>query len=283
MHVCSYPTDLTDAEWKMLAPLVPLAKPGGRPRKHDERTLLDALFYFVRAGHAWRLLPRYFPPWKTVYHYLRAWRLDGTWEHLLATLCRAARIACGRTPEPSAAVLDSRTVKTSSRGGPRGYDGGKKINGRKHHILVDTMGLPLKVLVLPANVSDRDGGAEVVADARVELPSLRHLFVDGGYRGEWAKWVREVVGWTVDVITRRKIYSRGIWWPNDQPLPDWYFAAVEAEKGFRSLPRRWVVERTFAWLSFQHRLNRDYDLLPETTTACIHIASCRLMLRRLAA
>lgn len=107
--------------------------------------------------------------------------------------------------------------------------------------------------------------------------------MDGGYQGQWAQWVREFIGWSVDVITRKKIYSRGLWWPKDQPLPDWYFAAVEAEKGFKALPRRWVVERTFAWLSFQRRLNRDYDFLPETTAACIHIASCRLMIRRLAA
>jgi transposase len=144
------------------------------------------------------------------------------------------------------------------------------------------MGLLLKALVLPANLTDRDGGADLVEKAKAEHPSLRHLFVDGGYRGKWARWVRDVIGWSVEVIQRRKIYARGIWWPNDKPLPDWYFAAVEAEKGFKALPRRWVVERTFAWLSFQRRLNRDYDLLPKTTEAYILVATCRLMIRRLA-
>lgn len=137
-------------------------------------------------------------------------------------------------------------------------------------------------MVLPADVSDRDAGAELVVEVQEEQPRLSHLFVDGGYQGKWADWVRRRLGWSVEVISRRKLFSRGIWWPNGKPLPAWYFAAVEAEKGFKVLRRRWVVERTFAWLSFQRRLNRDYDLLPATTAACIIIASCRLMIRCLA-
>ena len=249
MNTCAYPPDMSDAEWATLEPVVPLAKPGGRPRKHDARSLLDAMFYFVRAGCAWRMLPRHFPPWKTVYHYLRAWRLDGTWERILEAWRVAVRLASGRNAEPSACVLDSRRVKTSEGGGERGDDGGKKVNARKHHILVDTMGLLLRVLVTPANVTDRDGGTTLLSQAKGLLPTLRHLFVDSGHQGKWAAWVREVIGWSVEIIKQNKRYSRGIWWPKDEPLPDWYFAAVEAEKGFHVLPRRWVVERTFAWLS----------------------------------
>ncbi|PYE53633.1 IS5 family transposase [Deinococcus yavapaiensis] len=277
-----YPSDLTDREWRILEPLVPLAKQGGRPRKHPLRDILDAIFYVDRSGCSWRMLPHEFPPWKTVYHYFRQFRLDGTWKRMQDELRRMARMAAGRSPEPTAAILDSQSIRTSQRGGPRGYDGAKKISGRKRHLLVDTLGLPLLIKVLPANISDRDGGEDVLLEAKQAIPPLRHLFVDQGYRGQWVKWVEGEVGWTVEVVARpRKI--RGIWWPKDQPLPDWYFEALEEQKKFKVIPRRWVVERSFAWYSFHRRLVRDYEFLPETTEAFLQVAATHLLVRRLAA
>lgn len=280
----AYPSDLSDAEWRVLEPLLPVAKPGGRPRKHALRDVLDGIFYIDRGGNAWRMLPYEYPPWKTVYHYFRLWRLDGTWRCLQDELRRLTRVAAGRLPEPSAAILDSQSVRTSQRGGPRGYDGAKKISGRKRHLLVDTLGLPLLIKVTPANVGDREGGTTLLALAAQALPTIKHLFVDRGYLGKWTKWVQEVVGWQVQVVQRpgAGTWSRGIWWPEGEPLPDWYFERLKERKRFRVIPRRWVVERSFAWYSFHRRLVRDYEYLPETTEAFMQVAMTRLMVRRLA-
>src|ERR687898_185442 len=186
-----YPTDLCDDEWEILKPLVPTAKPGGRPRAHQTREILNAIFYVLRGGCAWRLLPHdVFLPWQTAYNYFRAWRMDGTWEQIHAVLRERLRCLAGREASPSAAIIDSQTTKTTERGGPRGYDGGKKMSGRKRHLLVDTEGFVLNAVVHPTDVPDRDGARLVVDPSEEdELPRLKHLWADAGYRGaalrEW--------------------------------------------------------------------------------------------------
>jgi putative transposase len=253
-----YPTDLSDVEWQRIQPYLPAPKSGGRPRVHTLREILNAIFYIVRSGCTWRMLPHDLPPWKTVYHYFRLWRKDGTWERINSALRVEVRVATGREPEPSAAVIDSQSVKTTETPGVRGYDAGKKVNGRKRHLLVDTLGLVLMVVVHAANIQDRDGARLLLEKARGRFPRLRLIWADGGYTGKLVDWVKTLCLWVLEIVKRS-----------------------DDVKGFQVLPHRWVVERTFGWLGRYRRLSKDYEGLPESSEAMIYIAMIHLMVRRL--
>lgn len=257
-----YPTDLNDTQWLKIRPYLPAEAQTGRPREHGWRRILNGIFYILQSGCSWRMLPCDLPPWKTVYHYFRLWRTNGTWERLNHLLRERVRLKSGKKRQPSATILDSQSAKTSEGGLERGFDAGKKITGRKRHTLVDTLGLILKVIVTAGNVQDRDGAQrllEGLVEQEAVIQRLKLVWADGSYRGDLIAWIEDSFGWKLEIVEKPKEQS-----------------------GFQILPKRWIVERTFAWLVRQRRLARDYERLPQSSESFIYIAMIRLMVRRLA-
>jgi putative transposase len=237
-----YPTDLSDEEWGLLETYLPASKWRGRPRLHSPREILNAVFYVLKSGCQWRMLPREFPPWKTVFHYFRAWRIDGTWERLNRTMRRLFREKLGRDPEPSAGIVDAQSAKSTGVGGEqRGFDGGKNVRGRKRHLLVDTEGLVVEAKVHSAKVPDQDGIRRLLEPARSRLPRLSYLWVDAGYRGRGKDWVKQALGVEVEVVNRSpkpppqkvlEIWARE-WFKEGHHDPRWILASCPRAPGLR--------------------------------------------------
>lgn len=256
-----YPSDLTDDQWVLIEPLLPPVRRRGRREKHERRRIVEAILYVVRTGCAWRQLPHDFPPWGTVFWYFKQWRVDGTVDRIHDRLRAAVRDHVERDPMASAGIVDAQSVKGADTvgAGSRGFDAGKKVNGRKRHIVVDTMGLLLAVIITTAVVQDRDGARRVLDRLRFTMPSVVLVWADGGYAGKLLEWARHRLRLTVEIVRK--------------PL---------GIKTFQVLPRRWVVERTFAWITKCRRLDHDYERLPEHSEAMIKWAMIGLMTRRLA-
>jgi len=256
-----YTYDLTDTEWNLIADCFPKPSKKGRCRKHPYRELINAIFYLNKTGCQWRNLPAHFAPWRTVYHYFRLWKRNELWEAIHTHLREWVRLAEGRKRHASAAIIDTQSVKSTECSDARGYDAGKKINGRKRHVLVDTLGLILilMVMVLPANLQDRDGARQLLKAFFTQSSPRRrvkHIWADGGYAGALLVWTRKLWRCTVETVKRTERHT------------------------FKVLPRRWVVERTFGWLGRYRRLSKDYERQAKTGETMVYLAMIRLMLAR---
>lgn len=276
----TYPSCLTDREWALVEDLFECPGSPGTPPQYERRLMLDACCYAVRTGGSWRMLPKEFPPWQNVYRTFRRWSEQGKFEQMHDRLRGMWRAREGRAEEPTAAVLDAQSTRGSPQGGQSGYDAGKKVKGRKRHLVVDTLGLLLAVSVTAASVQDRDGAHPVVAQAMDKYPGVEALFVDSGYAGQCAQTVSQRHDIQVQVVRHPANKNVGRWVCPDQP--DLFTAQADAN-GFVVLAKRWVVERTHAWNERARRLVMHHDRLPGVAEAWVWLAEARLLARRLTA
>jgi putative transposase len=253
-----YDTDLTDAAWSLIAPILPAARSGGRPRKTNLRAVLNAVFYLLRTGCQWRLLPREFPSWNTVYHYFRSWKNDGVWTCLQRSMYQQVRRQAGRAICPSVLIMDGQSVKTTERGGIRGFDAHKRVKGRKRHIVVDIFGLLIACRVEPADISDRKAAVQLPGGLAPLFPNIRTVIADAGHQSiKLARYQLRQEGWRLQIVRRR-------------------------QRAFKITGLTWIVERSFAWLCRNRRLSKDYKYGGQSSETLIEIASTRLLLNRLA-
>ena len=266
----SYATDLSDSEWNYLRDRLPELPKKVKTRTHSLRDIFDAIFYVLKTGCHWRLLPHDFPPWQTVFYHFRRFRLSGRWHRIFTILRAAERKRVGKDPDASAVIMDSQSIKTTEEcrkpkpGGydahSNGYDAHKHIKGRKRHLLVDTLGLPLSVYVSPADIQDRVGARWLLAGRKLLLPRLKKIWADGAYSGDpLSQWCQQEGGWELEIVERDK-----------------------AATGFEVVPKRWIVERTISWIGQNRRMSKDYERKVQTSETFIEVAMIRLILSRLA-
>lgn len=270
------PSDLTAEQWDRLEPLLPPLAQWSPRERVERREIINGILYVLRTGCSWRQMPHDLPNGKTVYHYFRRWSLDGTWERAMTSLRRDVRARMGRDPEPSAALIESQSIKTSPvQGIERGFDAGKKTYGRKRHILVDTQGFLFAVKVHTAHLMDRLGAPLLLQQLTDRFPRLCHLFADSAYTGPLVDWIKATLGWETEIVPKADQEDPWVL-INDEPV-----RLPKPKGGFQVQRHRWKIERTFGWFIRFRRLARDYEGLPQSSEAFIQIASLQLFLKRL--